>query len=268
MSNLTLRIITAVIFAAVVLAVLLLLPGWPTLLFFTALLLIGVWEWSGFLKSGLLLRLVFVGSAIALGTAVLGSEVYWAGFFSPAAWLQAAMVWWLVIGVILYAVPIRYSAVFVALAGLLCLLPAWLGLLGLFDGSDGPRLFVWLVCIVAAADIGAYFSGKRFGRRKLAPALSPGKTLEGLLGGLLAATLVACAGSALAGLPVWPALLWGPLVAAVSVVGDLTVSAFKRNAGLKDTGTVLPGHGGILDRIDSLLAAAPFFVVILSFLRL
>ena len=263
MSNLTLRIITAVILAAAVLTVVFAFPGQPTLIFFTAMLLIGAWEWAGFCGCGIVQRCAYAAVAIGIGAAALA-----AGGETGRLLLLAAPGWWLLTALVLWRLPIRYNPVLVALAGYVVLLLAWLALLALFSRASGPWLFVWLALIVAAADIGAYFTGKAFGRRKLAPELSPGKTLEGLAGGLLAATALAVAGSQVAGVPLWPALLWGPLLAAVSVVGDLTVSAFKRNAGLKDTGRILPGHGGIMDRVDSLVAAAPFFVVILSFLGL
>ena len=107
-----------------------------------------------------------------------------------------------------------------------------------------------------AADSGAYFAGSKFGRRKLAPAISPGKTWEGVIGGMVTAMVLA----ALA--------LLTALTAAISVVGDLFESLMKRHAGLKDSGTIFPGHGGVMDRIDSLLAALPVFVVGKSWLGL
>lgn len=269
MSNLTLRIITAVVLAAVVLTVLFALPGTPTLVFFTALLLIGAWEWGGFVTADPVKRGLYILGAAGLGAGIIVLNGLPLPVLNAAlgAWAYIAMAWWLLVALVLYSRPIQYGDWLVAVAGYLCLLFAWLGLLLVFARPAGPWLFIWMVLIIAAADIGAYFTGKAVGRRKLAPELSPGKTLEGLVGGLLAATALAMAGSAVAGVAIWPAVIWGPLLAVVSVVGDLTVSAFKRNAGLKDTGRLLPGHGGIMDRIDSLVAAAPFFVVILSFLR-
>lgn len=262
MSNLTLRIITALILAAVVVTVLFALPGMPTLIFFSLFLLVGAWEWGGFCRSEIVQRCAYVAGALGIGAAALAAGE------AGSQLLLIAPGWWVLTALVLWRLPIRYGPVLVAVTGYVVLLLAWLALFRLFSTPGGPWLFVWLVIIVAAADIGAYFTGKRFGRRKLAPGLSPGKTVEGLLGGLIAATLAALAGSALLGFTLSAAVFCGPLLAGVSVVGDLTVSAFKRNAGLKDTGRVLPGHGGILDRIDSLLAAAPFFVLILSFSRL
>jgi phosphatidate cytidylyltransferase len=118
-----------------------------------------------------------------------------------------------------------------------------------------------LLVIVWAADVGAYAIGRWLGRVKLAPKVSPGKTWEGVTGGVLLAALAAWAAAVLLGLPAAPLIGLGIATALASVVGDLTVSMFKRNVGLKDSGTLLPGHGGVLDRIDSLTAAVPIFAL-------
>src|SRR5690606_16951319 len=117
-----------------------------------------------------------------------------------------------------------------------------------------------------AADIGAYFSGKTFGRRKLAPQVSPGKSWEGLFGGLLTSLLITLAVGLYRGWPVTEmvlALAGAALVVLISVVGDLTESMFKRSSGIKDSSQLLPGHGGVMDRIDSLTAAIPVFALLL-----
>ena len=115
--------------------------------------------------------------------------------------------------------------------------------------------------LVIAADIGAFFVGRSLGKRKLAPQVSPGKTWEGALGGLAAVALVAWGGAAYFGLPARQSIGFGCAVGIFSVIGDLTESMFKRSAGLKDSGMLLPGHGGILDRIDSVTAAAPLYAL-------
>jgi phosphatidate cytidylyltransferase len=127
--------------------------------------------------------------------------------------------------------------------------------------AHGPQLLLFLFLLVVAADVGAYFAGRRFGRNKLAPRVSPGKTWEGVLGGFVAAALLAAFG-------VWWFAVDAPrflglcmIVVVASIIGDLTESLFKRHAGLKDSGTLLPGHGGLLDRVDSVTAAAPVFLV-------
>jgi phosphatidate cytidylyltransferase len=127
--------------------------------------------------------------------------------------------------------------------------------------ARGPQIVLWLVLLVIAADVGAYFAGRSLGRRKLAPRVSPGKTLEGALGGLLLVALVAWAGAAHFGLPPLGGVIFGCAVGIFSVIGDLTESMFKRAAGLKDSGVLLPGHGGLLDRIDSVTAAAPLYAL-------
>jgi len=125
-------------------------------------------------------------------------------------------------------------------------------------------LILLLLLIVWAADTGAYFAGRRFGNSKLAPQISPGKTRAGLYGGLLLAPLVALL--AVHMMPIekieaLPLILLSLVTALVSVGGDLLISMHKRTSGFKDSGNLLPGHGGVLDRLDSLLAAAPFFAL-------
>jgi phosphatidate cytidylyltransferase len=122
-------------------------------------------------------------------------------------------------------------------------------------------LLLFLLVLTAAADVGAYFGGRHFGRRKLAPQVSPGKTWEGLMSGMLAASLAAAGGALLLDQPILPWFALCLAVALVSVVGDLVESMFKRRTGLKDSGHLLPGHGGVLDRIDSLTAAGPAFML-------
>ena len=153
-----------------------------------------------------------------------------------------------------------------SLMGILVLAPAWLSAVYLLSFPRGGGLMVVLVLVVAAADIGAYFSGRALGKHKLAAVVSPAKTWEGFWGGMAACMLMAL-------------LLWSQLpmqqahvslvavlvvamaTALASVVGDLTVSMVKREAGLKDSGSLLPGHGGVLDRLDSLCGAAPVFAL-------
>ena len=119
-----------------------------------------------------------------------------------------------------------------------------------------------------AADTGAFVAGKLFGRVKLAPQISPGKTWEGVIGGLLTVAVLAVAGAYLFDARVSVLVPFCLAVACASIVGDLTVSMFKRNAGLKDSGNLFPGHGGVLDRVDSVTAAVPLFVFALTWLEL
>jgi phosphatidate cytidylyltransferase len=127
--------------------------------------------------------------------------------------------------------------------------------------ARGPLIVLWLVLMVCAADIGAYFAGRSFGRRKLAPRISPGKTWEGAVGGLAMTAMVAWAGAGYFELPQLEAIVFGCAVGIFSIIGDLTESMFKRAAALKDSGALLPGHGGLLDRLDSVTAAAPLYAL-------
>jgi len=147
-------------------------------------------------------------------------------------------------------------------SGFVVLVPSWLALTSIH--RQGPIMLMFLLVLVWITDIAAYFVGKRFGKTKLAPKLSPGKSREGLWGALMASILLAIVGVRLFDLDMNVWVYFGCLcllTALISVVGDLYESLLKRRAGVKDSGRILPGHGGILDRIDSLTAAAPGFVL-------
>lgn len=146
--------------------------------------------------------------------------------------------------------------------GFVLLVPAWSGLVKLH--SEGHWWLLYLFCLVWGADTGAYFAGRAFGKNKLAPAVSPGKTIEGLVGGLLlTGVLMVGVGihQGLAGSRFLAFIGLSFLTVLASVLGDLLESMVKRQAGVKDSGSIFPGHGGALDRIDSLTAAAPVFML-------
>lgn len=263
MSALGQRVVTAVVLLVLLASALFIAaPPFASYLL-SAFLLIGLWEWSGFLRLSLLWqRLVcfLVGLVLALAVAATlmpGSES------RMLAALVAVQLWWLaMLGWLVWG-PRSIRSGLTAIAGVACLVPAWCALLVILSTGHGPWQLLWLVAIVAAADTGAYFCGRAFGRHKLAPSISPGKTIEGLLGGLVLAAIAGATGAWLAGFEPLGFALVGVSVGLISVVGDLSVSAFKRNAGLKDSGWVLPGHGGVLDRIDGLLPALPLFLLLL-----
>lgn len=160
-----------------------------------------------------------------------------------------------------------------ALAGQAMIVSTLLSIAALHRLPQGPWKLLFVLFLVFAADTGAYFAGRALGRHKLAPQISPGKTVEGAVGGLLlCAVWAATAGAYVFGLTVSPLLLGLVLLcllaAALSIVGDLTESMLKRAAGLKDSGKILPGHGGVLDRVDSIVAALPTLVLGLHWLGL
>jgi phosphatidate cytidylyltransferase len=276
------RVLTALAIAPLAIAAVLLLPT-PWIVAVTAVVfLMALWEW---------LRLAGIDDSLSRGLLLLANllvmaALVWASpndsggslvLFKLAS--VAGVLWWLLAMLWLrnagFATGNASHACMLKLAaGSLAVVPTWCAL-ALIHASDPapspipgvPQGHVWLLLalmVVWAADTGAYFAGRRFGRRKLAPAISPNKTVEGLAGGLLAAVLVAVALAPLAGatLAELPLVALVALLAAVfSVFGDLFESLLKRQAGVKDSGALLPGHGGMLDRVDGVLAALPMFAV-------
>jgi phosphatidate cytidylyltransferase len=242
-------------------AVLFVLPAWCGTGLLAAILLVGAWEWAAFAEC----RSIGARSAYVLATitfAYVTAKGLSMGNIPQLLWV--AVVWWVVAGIRLVYAPERVSKSMTLVAGWLTLLPALAAVVRLFVGAhrlSGAVLFLILVGLVAAADIGAYFAGRQFGRIKLAPHVSPGKTWEGVIGGALLVTLVAYLVATYFDFPRASFVGLAGTVFVASVVGDLTESLFKRGAGLKDSGFILPGHGGILDRLDSLTAAAPFYVL-------
>jgi len=251
------RVITGLILGVAITVTLLFLPTPAAAAVFALLWLTGAWEWAGFASlegSGR------AGYAALFAVCMVGAWL-WLGAFLALALLVAALVWWLFAFGAVLRFPRRFGSRFVAVAGFVVLLPSWLLLVWLHgDPRLGRQLAVTAMALVWAADVGAYACGRWLGRVKLAPAVSPGKTWEGVTGGVLAAGLAAGVAARVLGLPVASFVGLGIATALVSVLGDLTQSMFKRNVGLKDSGTLLPGHGGVLDRFDSLTAAIPVFV--------
>jgi phosphatidate cytidylyltransferase len=246
--------------AVVLLTVLLLLPPAVTLLLLTVAVLIGAWEWSAFIRDvGRGLRVGYVALVAAL-LALSWEYCSERGVLRGLLLLTAA--WWLVALAWITLAPQRVAPWSAALAGLFALVPAWLALAQLrVAGVDGGEWTLYALVLIVAADTGAFFAGRRLGRVKLAPRVSPGKTWEGVLGGMLLALLAGLAGAAYFGVAPLPFVAVAFATAAFSVVGDLTESLLKRAAGLKDSGQLFPGHGGMLDRLDSIAAGAPLFVL-------
>jgi phosphatidate cytidylyltransferase len=261
------RVATALVLLALLLAVLFWLPPLAGAGFLLAVVLMGAWEWAAFAGLGApAARLGYVLATLALcaGGWALASDA--AGL---ARLMQVAALWWGIALLWLSLAPHRITRPAAAIAGLLVLAPAFVGLARLLAQPSPPQgalKLLGMLVIVWAADIGAYFAGRRFGRLKLAPAVSPNKTWEGVLGGVVLALVVALVVARWSGTPALPFAALALAVVCASIVGDLTESLFKRFAGLKDSGGLLPGHGGVLDRIDSITAAVPFYVLGLGWL--
>lgn len=259
-SGLRQRVVTALVLAGVVLTVLLAMPPAAAIAIVAIFVLAGAWEWAGF--AGLARGAASVAYVTGVAGASLVAWRYTEDSAHLTAFLVAAAAWWL--GAFLWIVlaPGKGGRTAIAAAGLAVLVAAMVGLgrIALVE-PQGQWLLLYLIVLIAAADIGAYFGGRRLGRHKLAPTVSPGKTWEGLAAGMLGAALAAWLGAVLF---VRPGAAWIAVcvaVALLSVVGDLFESMCKRRAGLKDSGGWLPGHGGVLDRIDSLTAAGPAFLL-------
>ena len=270
------RVIAALVMAPFAIGAILLLPTSWLVMLAALVFLVGLWEWfklaeiddtlqrTVLLTANLLLMVLLVWASRGSTDLVPLRLMALVG----AGWWLLALLW---LRFFHFASDHEtWARVFKLAAVTLAVVPAWCAL-GLIHSSQ-PNGHIWLfvaLAIVWAADSGAYFAGRHFGGRwfagrKLAPRISPNKTLEGLLGGLAAGMLVAAAGALLAGAGM--AQLPGVLVVAIftvlfSVVGDLFESLLKRHVGAKDSGDVIPGHGGVLDRIDGVLAALPIFVL-------
>jgi phosphatidate cytidylyltransferase len=249
------RVITALIAVAVLLLVLFVLPQAAAQIVIGLLILAGAWEWSGFLGS----RSTALRAGYVILIAALMGLNSWLAPHINGLLFQVALVWWVcaLVWTLFYPTPIPAAVRWIA--GVLVLLPLYNALIVLYLAS--PAVLLGVLLIVWAADTGAFVAGKLFGRVKLAPQISPGKTWEGVIGGLLTVAVLAAAGGWFFGLRIGVLVPFCLAIACASVVGDLTVSMFKRTSGLKDSGTLFPGHGGVLDRVDSVAAAAPLFAL-------
>lgn len=209
--------------------------------------------------------------------AAIALTLFWTGLYTditmPLLLADAAL--WAVLSVLLFGrrkplALVRERRPGTLVLGFVCLILTWVAVVWLHARPGGPALLLSMLVVVWLADSAAYFAGRAFGKRKLAPMISPGKTLAGLAGALSAAVLWGLAMSyagILAGVGLMPVLVLYVVVTVVSVAGDLAESAVKRQAGVKDSGQLLPGHGGVLDRIDSLIAAAPVFAALVWLLE-
>ena len=250
------RVMTAAVLVAILLGVVFWLPPRATTIALTIVVLAGAWEWSAFLRvQNIATRVAYVA---VIGVLMWAAWDFTANPQGRDLVLSVALVWWIIALAWVMFAPRLVSTWAAALAGVLALVPAWVALNRLrLDFDRGAEWVLFALILVWVADIGAFFVGRRFGRTRLAPNVSPGKTWEGVVGGAVASALVAVVGSMWFNIPV---LRFVPLclaVVAFSIVGDLTESLLKRFAGVKDSGSLFPGHGGVMDRIDSVTGAAP-----------
>ena len=273
------RVITAVILLLALLAATTLLPAFYFSLFIAAVILISAWEWAGLVSSDKeIAKLPYLASIAAM---LLGS-FFFLGISPDAQHIngfRASLV--LLLGVLFWLLSLFFLAGYpenrklwndeskISLMGVLVLIPAFVGVVALKYLLPSGYLVLALVALVAAVDIGAYFVGVSFGSRKLAAKLSPKKSWEGVWGGAIACLLLTIFRvclmysnvQILSSRQIAALLLSSVVVTFFSVVGDLIESMLKRNCGVKDSGAMLPGHGGILDRVDGLVAATPFFAL-------
>ena len=254
------RVVTAIVALSVLAVVMFVMPVIIARIAIALLMLGAAWEWSGFIFSkenkGRYVYLLF----IAILMAVIFVELPNAGLVDII--LKISLGWWFTALAWMFFFPTPIAQPVAWICGALVIVPAWLALDILY--LQRPELLLFALLIVWVADMGAYFVGKGFGRVKLAPRISPGKTWEGVFGGVSAVMVLAAMGSQAFEIEIVVIVPFCLAVAMISIVGDLTVSMFKRHSGMKDSGNLFPGHGGVLDRIDSVTAAAPLFAYALS----
>ncbi|CNH72370.1 CDP-diglyceride synthase [Yersinia massiliensis] len=274
------RLITALILIPVVIGALFLLPpvGFAIVTLFVCML--AAWEWgqlAGFAsRSQRIWLAILCGLLLVLMLLSLPAYQHSAHLPQVSVPLWLSMGWWLAALLLVLTYPRsavfwRDSRLLRIIFGILTIVPFFWGMVALRQyGYDqhhniGAWWLLYVMLLVWGADSGAYMFGKLFGKHKLAPKVSPGKTWEGLIGGLLTSALISWLFGRYAPLDIIPEklLICSVVAALASVLGDLTESMFKREAGIKDSGHLIPGHGGILDRIDSLTAAVPVFACLM-----
>ena len=266
------RVITAVILVFLFLFALFIFPSPLWALLVTLMVMQGAWEWSKLAQMGGFAAVVYMVVTLILFLAILIMHfVFHPHLKSPiqiliyavavAFWLMLVPAWFK------YGWNIR-NPWLLAIVGWILLVPTGMAMLGLRAASPQPWWLLGVMGLVWVADISAYFTGRLFGKNKLAPRISPGKTWEGVAGAMLGALVYAVWVMSVSGLSQRYSLILFTIVGvALSVIGDLFESAIKRLAGVKDSGTLLPGHGGLLDRIDGLTSTLPFAALVLILAR-
>nr|WP_306803835.1 phosphatidate cytidylyltransferase [Providencia sp. PROV129] len=269
------RLLTAIVLIPIVIAALFFLSPANFGLVVIAVSALGAWEWAQFAGwhsqvKRISLAVVFAAILLAIQFSIPDITVLSnAPMILYGLW--AGLVWWVVAIILVVTYPASASwgksVIIRLLFGVLTIIPFYCGMMALRtvgyqnDTAIGAWWLLYVMLLVWGADSGAYAFGRTIGRNKMAPKVSPGKTWEGLVGGLITAGIISWVFSAYAPIPAMPdyLLVTSIIVVVVSVFGDLTESMFKRQSGIKDSSHLIPGHGGILDRIDSLTAAIPVF---------
>lgn len=259
------RVITAIVIFSIFCVTLFLAPPFVFAYFVGFVCLVSAWEWGNLSSlKNYLSRGLYVVFVALIGFA--GWFFHEQGLLPITGLLIAVALWWAVALLWVQSYPASTvlwgPSAIKLIMGLFVILPTWMSFSVLRYQPQGHLLVLSVVLVVAAADIGAYFSGRAFGKRKLAPAISPGKSWEGVVGGVIGAMLVAYCFAVLVGSSShWLPMLIAIPTALVSVLGDLFESMLKRHRGIKDSSNILPGHGGLLDRVDGLVAAVPIFTL-------
>lgn len=266
LSGLKQRVVSAIAALAALAILIKFLPKEALIWVVLILWIVGAWEWSGFIKpNNSMLRSIYT---LWLGSMMLMIAADFLPVNGLRGLLVVALLFWLFSFVQILRYPVEFSKPFTLLAGVFALIPSYAAFDYLLKSQDLSLWYVlFLLVIIWAADVGAYFTGKALGKNKLAPKVSPGKTREGAAGGWVFAIIFTIAGGYLlfdsfdtnSVLRLFAA---GTGIFFLSVVGDLTMSMFKRNVGLKDSGVFLPGHGGVLDRIDSWTSGVVLYTLI------
>ena len=273
------RIITAIILALIFITATVFLSSFSYSLFVTIVVLAASWEWCAFI--GLAKQVAKVSYLATLGSMIIAlyfflgivPESLVINSYRAGIILGLGILFWVLTFFMLKDYPSNSdrwnNKSKIALMGLMALIPTWVGIVQIKYLNPQGFLVLGMVVMVAAADIGAYFVGKRIGKNRLAPSLSPNKTWEGVMGGFAACLLVGILLIwllhsyliTLSNVQILILVLLSLVVMLFDVIGDLLESMLKRNRDLKDSGKILPGHGGILDRVDGLLAVPPIFVL-------
>ena len=257
------RIITAALLIAALLPALFVASNFTWAAIMLAVSILALYEWAKLINLSPTISIAYALVCATLGIVLLilmeQFGFHWLFYQSLIVFVISATFWLLLVPILLRKCFIVENKLLLMLIGFFMIAPLWLAFI--FAKGANPWLLLTLLATIWIADSAAYFAGKRFGKHKLAPSISPGKTWEGVLGALLAVTifgLILTMAELVTHLAIFP-LLW--IVAALGVVGDLFESLIKRQFGKKDSGNLLPGHGGILDRIDGLLPSLPIAVL-------